>query len=448
MDKSALKEKRRETVIGLLKGMTIQENAKEGFDKEDVYGCIQELCNLYEEHIEELEMNYEAEIGELTKRYQKYDENNELYISLIMEAKKSSNDIINQAKTQVEEILAAGKEQIALQEEQLEQFKADSEMQKQALMTELQTAKDVAEAEKATMRVEVEAEKEKLEAIKSKYRQQASAMEDEFAEIRTNVLRTSARLDVLKAQVEEETPEIQWDVIEADAVSIPASDVEVDDVIDVADYAEDEKALEEALSSDDAFAETFFKSEILENMPAAAEAEAGAAEAGMPEEQEIPAGEFRVYDAPEAVLPTSDVVVEAPTSEAIGADILTVTPEAAEPAAEVTEAEVTVEEVIAAPEPVEAEPAETEPAAEDTAQIDDDIDALLDEISFEDLLDDNLSDSEEITADDTEIIEEISLDEVEGFDAAAEEKTADAAAADIPEEISFESLEALFKDEK
>lgn len=428
MDKSALKEKRRETVIGLLKGMTIQENAKEGFDKEDVYGCIQELCNLYEEHIEELEMNYEAEIGELTKRYQKYDENNELYISLIMEAKKSSNDIINQAKTQVEEILAAGKEQIALQEEQLEQFKADSEMQKQALMTELQTAKDVAEAEKATMRVEVEAEKEKLEAIKSKYRQQANAMEDEFAEIRTNVLRTSARLDVLKAQVEEETPEIQWDVIEAEAVSMPASDVEVDDVIDVADYAEDEKALEEALSSDDAFAETFFKSEILENMPAAAEAEAGAAEAEMPEEQEIPAGEFRVYDAPEAVIPESDVVVEAPTAVEIEEDIPAEIPEDAEPAA--------------------AEPAETEPAEEDTPQIDDDIDALLDEISFEDLLDDNLSDSEEIPAEDTAIIEEISLDEVEGFDAAAEEKTADAAAADIPEEISFESLEALFKDEK
>ena len=428
MDKSALKEKRRETVIGLLKGMTIQENAKEGFDKEDVYGCIQELCNLYEEHIEELEMNYEAEIGELTKRYQKYDENNELYISLIMEAKKSSNDIINQAKTQVEEILAAGKEQIALQEEQLEQFKADSEMQKQALMTELQTAKDVAEAEKATMRVEVEAEKEKLEAIKSKYRQQASAMEDEFAEIRTNVLRTSARLDVLKAQVEEETPEIQWDVIEAEAVSMPASDVEVDDVIDVADYAEDEKALEEALSSDDAFAETFFKSEILENMPAAAEAEAGAAEAEMPEEQEIPAGEFRVYDAPEAVIPESDVVVEAPAAVEIEEDIPAEIPEDAEPAA--------------------AEPAETEPAEEDAPQIDDDIDALLDEISFEDLLDDNLSDSEEIPAEDTAIIEEISLDEVEGFDAAAEEKTADAAAADIPEEISFESLEALFKDEK
>lgn len=428
MDKSALKEKRRETVIGLLKGMTIQENAKEGFDKEDVYGCIQELCNLYEEHIEELEMNYEAEIGELTKRYQKYDENNELYISLIMEAKKSSNDIINQAKTQVEEILAAGKEQIALQEEQLEQFKADSEMQKQALMTELQTAKDVAEAEKATMRVEVEAEKEKLEAIKSKYRQQASAMEDEFAEIRTNVLRTSARLDVLKAQVEEETPEIQWDVIEAEAVSMPASDVEVDDVIDVADYAEDEKALEEAISSDDAFAETFFKSEILENMPAAAEAEAGAAEAEMPEEQEIPAGEFRVYDAHEAVIPESDVVVEAPAAVEIEEDIPAEIPEDAEPAA--------------------AEPAETEPAAEDAPQIDDDIDALLDEISFEDLLDDNLSDSEEIPAEDTAIIEEISLDEVEGFDAAAEEKTADAAAADIPEEISFESLEALFKDEK
>ena len=112
MDKSALKDKRRETVIGLLKGMNIKKDSDGGFDKDDVYGCIQELCNLYEEHIDELENNYEAEISELTKRYQKYDENNELYVSLILEAKKSSNEIINQAKTEVDEILRTGKEKI------------------------------------------------------------------------------------------------------------------------------------------------------------------------------------------------------------------------------------------------------------------------------------------------------------------------------------------------
>lgn len=430
MDKSALKEKRRETVIGLLKGMTIQENAKEGFDKEDVYGCIQELCNLYEEHIEELEVNYETEIGELTKRYQKYDENNELYISLIMEAKKSSNDIINQAKTQVEEILANGKEQIALQEEQLEQFKTDSEIQKQAIMHELQTAKDVAEAEKATMRVEVEAEKEKLEAIKSKYRQQANAMEEEFAEIRTNILRTSARLDVLKAQVEEETPEIQWDVIEAETVSMPAADVEVDDVIDIPGLTDNEKALEEALSSDEAFAETFFKSEILDQIASADAAPETAPEVKeevLPEAEETVAAvsepegapEIPVYEAPEVALPAEDILVEGPAAEETAAEA----PEAVEPAAEET--------VISEP-----------------AQMDDDIDALLDEISFEDLLDDSLSDADETPAEGTEIIEEISLDEIEALETVGQEETADATAADIPDEISFESLEALFKDEK
>ena len=118
MDKSALKDKRHETVIGLLKGMNIRKDADGGFDKEDVYGCIQELCNLYEDHIDELESNYEAEISELTKRYQKYDENNELYVSLILEAKKSSNEIINQAKTEVDDILRTGKEKIEEQEAQ------------------------------------------------------------------------------------------------------------------------------------------------------------------------------------------------------------------------------------------------------------------------------------------------------------------------------------------
>ena len=93
MNKSALTEQRRETVIGLLKNMNIRKNAEGGFDKDDVYECMQQLCDLYENNIEELENAYEGEINELRERYQKYDDNNELYVSLIMEAKKSSNEI-------------------------------------------------------------------------------------------------------------------------------------------------------------------------------------------------------------------------------------------------------------------------------------------------------------------------------------------------------------------
>ena len=227
MDKSALKDKRRETVIGLLKGMSIRKDTDGGFEKDDVYGCIQELCNLYEDHITELESNYEAEISELTKRYQKYDENNELYVSLILEAKKSSNEIINQAKTEVDEILKNGKEKIRVQEEQLEQFRADSEKERESIAEELKASKEVAEAEKAAMKVEMEAEKEKLEATKNKYRQQITAMEDEFAEIKTNILRTSARLDSLKAQTEELSPSIDWEVEETDIeVEVPDDEIE------------------------------------------------------------------------------------------------------------------------------------------------------------------------------------------------------------------------------
>ena len=91
MDKNALTEKRRETVIGLLKGMNIKKASGEGFDKDDVYECMQQLCDLYEKNIEELEDAYEGEIVALKDKYQKYDDNNDLYVSLIMEAKKSSN---------------------------------------------------------------------------------------------------------------------------------------------------------------------------------------------------------------------------------------------------------------------------------------------------------------------------------------------------------------------
>ena len=92
MNRNALTEQRRETVIGLLKGMNIKKSAGEGFDKDDVYDCMQQLCDLYEKSIEDLQNSYEAELGQLRDRYQKYDENNELYVSLIMEAKKSSNE--------------------------------------------------------------------------------------------------------------------------------------------------------------------------------------------------------------------------------------------------------------------------------------------------------------------------------------------------------------------
>ena len=48
MDRNALTEKRRETVIGLLKGMNIKKSTGEGFDTNDVYECMQQLCDLYE----------------------------------------------------------------------------------------------------------------------------------------------------------------------------------------------------------------------------------------------------------------------------------------------------------------------------------------------------------------------------------------------------------------
>ena len=168
MDKNALIEKRRETVIGLLKGMQIKKGTNGGFDKDDVYGCIQQLCDLYEKHISELEKNYEAEINDLNKRYQKYDENNELYVSLIMEAKKSSNDIINQAKTEVDEILTAGKAEIAKQEAEIKQLREDNKKEELEMIEALNAAKDVMEAEKAAMKMDVEAEREKLDAKKLK----------------------------------------------------------------------------------------------------------------------------------------------------------------------------------------------------------------------------------------------------------------------------------------
>lgn len=215
MDRNALTEQRRKTVIGLLKGMNIKKSSEGGFDKDDVYECMQQLCDLYEKSIEDLENTYESEIISLKDKYQKYDDNNELYISLIMEAKKSSNDIINQAKNEVETILNEGKEEVAKQEEMLEQMRQNTE------------------AEKAAMRAEAQAEKEKMSALQGKYRQQINSMESEFMEIKTNILRTAGKIDGLKSQLSE-NDEINWNVIDdAGSVDFPSEDIYIEKTLPV-----------------------------------------------------------------------------------------------------------------------------------------------------------------------------------------------------------------------
>ena len=244
MNKNALTEQRRETVIGLLKNMNIKKSAVGGFDKDDVYECMQQLCDLYEKNIEELENAYESEINELRERYQKYDDNNELYVSLIMEAKKSSNEIINQAKSEVETILSEGREQVAQQEKELEQMRTGMEAEKEAITTELNASREAVEAEKAAMRAEVEAEKEKVSALKNKYKQQLNSMEEEFAEIKTNILRTAGRVDSLKSKLSDDE-EATWNVTQdLDAVDFPAAGSAIEQITEPEVHIEAETVAE------------------------------------------------------------------------------------------------------------------------------------------------------------------------------------------------------------
>ncbi|NLD20005.1 MAG: hypothetical protein GX663_07135 [Clostridiales bacterium] len=245
MDKNALTEQRRETVIGLLKGMDIKKSAEGGFDREDVYDCMQKLCDLYEKNIEELENNYEEELIILKDKYQKYDDNNDLYVSLIMEAKKSSNEIINQAKTEVETILNEGKAAVAQQEEELSMMKKNAEAEKVAIAEELNAAKQAVEAEKVAMKAELEAEKEKVFAMKNRYNQQLNSMEEEFMEIKTNILRTAGKIDSLKSKLPEHN-EINWEVAdEARSVEFPGPELQVEETIEPVFFAGEPAAVAE-----------------------------------------------------------------------------------------------------------------------------------------------------------------------------------------------------------
>lgn len=456
MDTNALTEKRRETVIALLKGMQIKKGTGEGFDKDDVYGCIQQLCDLYEKHIAELEKNYEAEIHDLNKRYQKYDENNELYVSLIMEAKKSSSDIINQAKTEVDEILTAGKEEIAQQEKEIAQLREKNKKEELEMVESLKAARDVMDAEKAAMRMDVEAEREKLDARKIKYKQHINAMDEEFDEIKANILRTAAKLDGLRSQVEEVTPEeIKWD-LEDDAakaveVEMPEADIEVDDVIDVAGSAE--AAVEEPAPVTE------------EPKPAPA-----AAEPVPVEEKPEPAPAPKIAEpAPVAQEPApAPVVAEpVPVAEPAAAEI-------EEPAAGGSAAG--FESIF---EPID-EAKSLEGIFKDTelekkgADADQSVESLLDDISFDDLLAEVEAEVDEkpgnipvaeipeimTAAPEIEAVKEKAekavptVDEIaEEIQPAAEDLVEEISLDDLVdvkeeglEEISFEGLEALFKD--
>ncbi len=312
MNRNALTEQRRETVIGLLKGMNIKKSTGEGFDKDDVYDCMQQLCDLYEKSIEDLQNSYEIELGQLKDRYQKYDENNELYVSLIMEAKKSSNEIIAQAKTEVETILSEGKVQIAQQEKELEQLRVDIEVEKQAMIAELNASRDAVEAEKAAMKAEVEAEREKTGATKKKYTQQLNAMEEEFEEIKTNILRTAGKMDSLKSKLPNDE-EAEWKMMnDLEAVDFPAAEIEIENTVET-------PASYEAIRFEDEVIE-----QIAVEEPVIEEAVPAAEEAFTLEELTTPEGFAGIPDAepaPIEELSFEDIEIELPETESTAADV-------------------------------------------------------------------------------------------------------------------------------
>ncbi len=393
MDRNALTEQRRKNVIGLLKSMTIRKNTEEGFDKDDVYGCMQQLCDLYEASIENLQDTYEAEIGSLKDKYQKYDENNELYVSLIVDAKKISNELINQAKEEVDNILASGKEKIEEQEKELEAVRESVEEQRDVMLADLDATKEAVEAEKAAMKLELEAEKEKCAALKNRYQQQINTMDGTFEEIKTNVLRTAGQIDNLKGQLTSEDLEINWNSLEEDvAIELPEGDVVLEDIIDDVPAAEVDVEIpaDEAVETLDVDESLFADADLVEEAAETAEVEVSDEAAEVVEEA--------AEEAEEAV------------------------EEAEAPAEEVEE--VSLESLFAGlgSEPIEDVPA-PEAADPDASELN------LDELDFDDL--------------------DVKLTEISDL--------ADAVKSDIPvpqtevaeptEEISFEGLEELFKEE-
>lgn len=61
-------KKRKEEVVKLLQNMNIKKDAAGGFSKDDVYTCMQDLCNLYEANIAQMEKEYGQDIQVLQQQ--------------------------------------------------------------------------------------------------------------------------------------------------------------------------------------------------------------------------------------------------------------------------------------------------------------------------------------------------------------------------------------------
>ncbi|MGI6767012.1 MAG: hypothetical protein ACOX4R_07400 [Lentihominibacter sp.] len=464
MDKNALKEKRRETVISLLKGMRIRKSTEEGFDKEDVYTCIQQLCDLYETHIEELEKHYEVELTELTERCSKYDEKSLQYADIMMSAQKYHDDMVKQTNDEVYELMSNAQKQYEEKQLKIEDLRIAFESEKEVLGEELDAARNMAEAKRDAMRAEVEAEKEKLDAIKLRYRQQIDAMEEEFQEIRTNILRTATSLNGLKSQVSI-ADEGQWTVTEgSEVVEFPTPDAGIEEILDfpteqeeaipadvievepateapfeepVTESSEEEKPVAETVpeqpaealfATDELFAEKFFKSEIMDNI-------------GTPADELSTDIDAELIDKDDSELvPQEPIKADADIEELLEEisfeDIFTDLPDAdkldaAEPVEEISLEG--IEEI----NPEELEEIVTDSAAEPEA-------AVVEEISLDDLEEIEKEVDQEATA---QLVAEVAAVVAEEIDATADAVEESKESAALADEISFEGLEALFKDE-
>ena len=403
MDKSALTEQRREMVINLLKGMKIRKSDGEGFDKDDVYACMQQLCDVYEKSIDDLTVSYETEIGELQEKYQKYDENNDLYISLIMEAKKSSNEIINKAKSEVDEILAAGKEQIALQEDEIAKFREAIDEEKAALSADLEASRQAAEQEKADLAAAIEEERIHSETVREQYKDQIAVMDQEFDEIKMNILRTAGKIDGLRAQLEEPDQAVAWEVQDEPApVDVPESNLVIEETAEAPAEAPEELTFEELVAK--LQADDLAKAE--ETIEVEAPAEPPVVE---PELPEAAANELETYEF--NFEPTFDAPAE-PEVEVPAVEV----PEVEVPEVELPEVEIPAEIPVEAPVEEIPVPEVEIPAAEDAVQV----------------AEEGLADIEDLA------LEDISIDLPEEAPVELQEEPI--------EEISFEGLEELFKE--
>lgn len=217
MSDIGMSEAKNKEITDFLEKLDIKMARKGGFEQEDVYSKMQDLCDIYEKRIEKMEDYYEDRLSqsggndeallkeneELRARVKKHDEDSKIFTNLMIDAKRNSEARLEEANAEAEKIIAEANkkagETILESQNQSEQILTETQQKAEELMRENTEAleKRAAEQEEAL---------DILRQENAKYVQYIESLEGGIQQIKANLEEIKGKFSVVmteKSEMEE-----------------------------------------------------------------------------------------------------------------------------------------------------------------------------------------------------------------------------------------------------